>query len=123
DGFHADGGRFDPATNTWTALPASGAPSARGAHSAVWTGTEMIIWGGAAGADIGSGSRWNPTTGTWRPVSDFNAPFARRFYVAAWTGTEAISRRLRGLRQPRAPQRRAVCSRVHVRRRRAAIES
>jgi N-acetylneuraminic acid mutarotase len=88
DGFHADGGRFNPATNTWTDLPSTGAPSPRGAHSAVWTGTEMIIWGGASGADMGSGSRWNPTTGAWHPVSDFNSPSARRFHVAAWTGTD-----------------------------------
>jgi hypothetical protein len=71
-------------------LPATGAPSARGAHSAVWTGAEMIIWGGASAGELRSGSRWNPTNGTWRTVGDFNAPSARRFHVAAWTGAEMI---------------------------------
>lgn len=89
-GFHADGGRFKPSTNTWTSLPATGAPIARGAHSAVWTGAEMIIWGGASGGDLQSGARWKPTNGTWKTVTDFNAPGARRFAVAAWTGTEMI---------------------------------
>ena len=89
-GFHDDGGRFNPATNTWTNLPATGAPSARSAHSAVWTGAEMIIWGGASAGDLRSGSRWSPITGTWHTVSDFNAPDSRRFHVAAWTGTEMI---------------------------------
>jgi N-acetylneuraminic acid mutarotase len=89
-GFQADGGRFNPATNTWIRLPATGAPSARSAHSAIWTGAEMIIWSGAAGGDLRSGSRWSPTTGTWQTVSDFNAPGPRRFQVAAWTGAEMI---------------------------------
>jgi hypothetical protein len=89
-GFHADGGRFNPATNTWTTLSATGAPSARGAHSAIWTGTEMIIWGGARGGDLRSGSRWSPMTGTWKTVSDFNAPDSRRFQVAVWTGAEML---------------------------------
>ena len=31
---------------TWTATSTTNAPSARAGHSAVWTGTEMIVWGG-----------------------------------------------------------------------------
>lgn len=43
--LYADGASFDPATNTWSALPASGlAP--RFSASVVWTGTRAIIWGG-----------------------------------------------------------------------------
>ena len=41
-----DGGCYDPAANTWTLLPATGAPPARYFHSAVWDGNEMLIWGG-----------------------------------------------------------------------------
>ncbi len=40
------GGRYDPATDTWTATATGGAPPARYDHTAVWTGTEMIVWGG-----------------------------------------------------------------------------
>jgi N-acetylneuraminic acid mutarotase len=41
-----DGGRYNPAANTWTALPVAGTPAARDAHTAVWTGSDMIIFGG-----------------------------------------------------------------------------
>lgn len=32
--------------DTWTATTSTGAPAPRGFHSAVWTGAEMIVWGG-----------------------------------------------------------------------------
>ena len=44
-GYFNDGGRYNPAANSWTALPTTGAPAAR-EHTAVWTGSEMIVWGG-----------------------------------------------------------------------------
>ena len=40
-----DGKRYDPATDSWTDLEESGL-AARTGHSAVWTGSEMILWGG-----------------------------------------------------------------------------
>ncbi|HEX8947660.1 MAG TPA: hypothetical protein VF790_01790, partial [Dissulfurispiraceae bacterium] len=43
------GGRYTPSTDAWAALPTVNAPSARVAHTAVWTGTEMIVWGGVDG--------------------------------------------------------------------------
>src|SRR5436190_2404649 len=45
--------------DTWTAT--NGAPSARGGQTAVWTGTEMIIWGSGWHGDT-SGGRYNPST-------------------------------------------------------------
>jgi hypothetical protein len=36
----------DPTTNTWTATTTGNAPTARVGHTAVWTGSEMIVWGG-----------------------------------------------------------------------------
>src|SRR5438046_851208 len=44
--FYNDGGVYDPAANSWGAIPTNGAPGPRFAHTAVWTGTEMIVWGG-----------------------------------------------------------------------------
>jgi hypothetical protein len=51
DGVYPDyitnsGGRYDPATDTWTPTSIAGAPTAREAHTAVWAGSEMIVWGG-----------------------------------------------------------------------------
>ena len=40
------GGRYDPGTDTWTATSMTNAPTARDYHTAVWTGREMIVWGG-----------------------------------------------------------------------------
>src|SRR5438093_5351323 len=33
--------------NTWTATGTTNAPDARDSHTAVWTGSEMIVWGGS----------------------------------------------------------------------------
>jgi hypothetical protein len=40
------GGRYNPGTNTWTATTTTNAPSGRRGHTAVWTRSEMIVWGG-----------------------------------------------------------------------------
>jgi hypothetical protein len=40
------GGRYNPTTDTWLATSITGAPSGVYLHTGVWTGTEMIVWGG-----------------------------------------------------------------------------
>jgi len=40
------GGRYNPGTDSWTATSTTNAPTARTYHTAVWTGSEMIVWGG-----------------------------------------------------------------------------
>jgi len=40
------GGRYDATTDTWRPVSAKSAPSSAGGHSAIWTGEEMIVWGG-----------------------------------------------------------------------------
>jgi hypothetical protein len=40
------GGRYDVGTDSWTATSTASAPFARYDHTAVWTGDEMIVWGG-----------------------------------------------------------------------------
>ena len=40
------GGRYNPNTDSWTATSTTNAPSSRVPHTAVWTGSEMIVWGG-----------------------------------------------------------------------------
>ena len=89
------GGRFDPATASWTPTSVGGAPLPRTAHTAVWTGTEMIVWGGG-GAPNGStlqfdtGARYNPATDTWIDMTLVDAPVGRAHHRAVWTGKHLI---------------------------------
>src|SRR5436190_24398517 len=86
------GGRYNPLTNTWTATSTTSAPTARYGHTAVWTGSEMIVCGGTDGAGtyFNTGGRYNPLTNTWTATSTTNAPAARAFHSAVWTGSEMI---------------------------------
>ena len=45
--------------DTWTATTTANAPVGRIAHTAVWTGSEMIVWGGGSG---------NPLIEHWREI-------------------------------------------------------
>ena len=87
-----DGGRYDPATDTWSWIPSSAlSPTARTEHTAVWTGTEMIVWGGRTAAGrLMTGARYAPATGTWTKISDTGAPTSRSGHTAVWAGTEMI---------------------------------
>jgi N-acetylneuraminic acid mutarotase len=87
-----DGGRYNPASGTWTAVTTTGAPTARLFHTAVWTGTEMILWGGNDYSVnyFNDGGRYNPVAGTWTAVAATGAPMARDQHTAVWTGTEMI---------------------------------
>ena len=77
--------------DTWTATSTINAPTARDKHTAVWTGSEMIVWGGANGfGDLNTGGRYNPSTDTWTATSTTNAPSARESHRAIWTGSEMI---------------------------------
>src|SRR5437762_953420 len=67
------------------------APGARAAHSAVWTGREMIVWGGSIdGAFLNTGGRYVPATDIWQPTSVNDAPSRRWFHAAVWTGPEML---------------------------------
>ena len=77
-----------PCTDQWGATTTTNAPEARQLHTAVWTGTEMIVWGG--GVVPNTGGRYNPATNSWTATSTTNAPTARELHTAVWTGTEMI---------------------------------
>ena len=57
----------------------TGAPSARVGHTAVWTGTEMLVW---AGWDS-TGARYNPATDLWVELPKPVPPVAGGFGVPA----------------------------------------
>ena len=56
-----------PCTNDmWTATSTTNTPAGRFLHTAVWTGSEMIVWGGlGAGGQLNTGGRYNPSTDSW----------------------------------------------------------
>ncbi len=87
----ATGGRYDPATDTWTPVSTSVAPRARSGHVAVWTGKEMIVWGGYDGGSILlSGGRYDPAADKWSPTSTDLAPANAGELRGIWTGSELI---------------------------------
>lgn len=93
----SDGARYDPRSGSWRPISSQGAPDPREDHSAVWTGSEMIVWGGVVhryGDDdaelvqLASGGRYDPATDTWRPMTLSAAPTPREDHVAVWIGSE-----------------------------------
>jgi N-acetylneuraminic acid mutarotase len=85
------GGRYNPNTDSWTATGTATAPTARELHTAVWTGSEMIIWGGFDGSNgVNTGGRYNPSTDSWTATSTANTLAGRYTHTAVWTGSEMI---------------------------------
>src|SRR5262249_45199183 len=70
-GAYQDGSRYDPLTDTWSLISRVNAPNGRFWHTAVWTGTEMIVWGGwdVNLSDVNDGGRYDPASDSWRSVS------------------------------------------------------
>ena len=90
-GYLNNGGRYHPGTDTWTATSTSSAPSGRSFHTAVWSGSEMIVWGGGIPSTIvNTGGRYNPSTDSWTATSTINAPSPRGVHTAVWIGSEMI---------------------------------
>ena len=77
--------------DTWTPTSVTDVPAGRTYHTAVWTGSEMIVWGGIDLAGyFNTGGRYNPSTDSWTATTTANAPDAREIHTAVWTGTEMI---------------------------------
>lgn len=87
------GCRYNPDSDTWTSMSTNGAPSGRYRHQAVWTGRQMIVWGGLDGENhpLGDGSLYDPVLDVWKPLSVRDAPSPRfADEPATWTGSEMI---------------------------------
>ncbi|OLB00334.1 MAG: hypothetical protein AUH08_08970 [Verrucomicrobia bacterium 13_2_20CM_54_12] len=85
------GGRYDPTADSWVASDLGNVPSARVYHTAVWSGSEMVVWGGLEDVfALNSGARYNPSTDSWTSTSTTNVPIARWGHTAIWTGNQMI---------------------------------
>ena len=95
-----DGAAFNLANGTWRVI-APAPIRGREQFPAVWTGTEMIVWGGFFGEDqlpTHDGAAYNPTTDTWRtlptPLFSIATPLSvgegANVLRMVWTGTEAV---------------------------------
>jgi hypothetical protein len=86
--WHGDsrnGARYNPATNIWTALPVTNAPSQRYGHTMIWDGTRIIIWGGqSTGESLNTGAMYNTATNTWTTMNTVGAPTARFNHTTVW---------------------------------------
>jgi hypothetical protein len=95
----ADGWAYTPDTDTWTPITPAPMPGTTRPY-ATWTGTEMIIWGGAYGRDVGEtstrGAGYDPVTDTWRTIADLPSDAIPDVlsdpepWWSVWTGTESI---------------------------------
>jgi hypothetical protein len=93
--FHAEGWLFDPVSQRWHEIAPSPL-SGRSGTAAVWTGREVILWGGYDGRGVadgetafGDGAAYDPTTDRWRLLP--TAPISARPPAATvWTGSEMI---------------------------------
>ena len=91
DPFYQRARIYDPVTDIWSMSSQNASLSPAWFPSAVWTGTEMIVWGGQIGSEtLDEGARYNPLTDTWQPTSLTGVPEARANHTAVWTGAEMI---------------------------------
>jgi N-acetylneuraminic acid mutarotase len=85
------GARYDPFFDTWTPTSTIGAPASRQEHTAVWTGSTMIVWGGERPFEIlGTGGQYDPISDTWTATGTASAPTARFLHVGQWTGSRML---------------------------------
>jgi hypothetical protein len=81
----ATGAAYDPKTRTWTPISTQGAPSPRHSHTAVWTGTKMLVWGGYGAMEPAmDGGIYDPATDSWEPMSTTGQPTPRYAFTGVW---------------------------------------
>ncbi len=85
------GARYRTGGNEWISISTNTFYKVqRSSHTAVWTGSEMIVWGGLPPVNRSTGELYDPSTDTWVPVSTTGAPEIGNFHTAVWTGSEMI---------------------------------
>ena len=89
--YLGNGGCYDPVSNSWMTMTATGAPTARYTHTAIDAGGKLCVWGGrTANTPIFSndGGCWDPLLNSWSPITTVNAPAAREGHTAVWVSNK-----------------------------------
>ena len=83
---------YDPLTDSWAGTSNEHVPDSGPGGLAVWTGTEMLFWGGgnSQGNLVSSGGRYDPQNDIWRPMNVTGAPSPRAGATAVWTGSRMV---------------------------------
>jgi len=86
------GAQYDPASDAWTPISMTGAPSPRFGHTFLWDGREAIVWGGESDSSSGlnTGGRYDPIADAWIATTSIGAPAGRWSHSAVWTGHEMV---------------------------------
>jgi N-acetylneuraminic acid mutarotase len=88
------GALYDALANNWTAVQTDAStPSPRVLATAVWTGSQVVVWGGGDAnntVDYNDGALYDPATGNWSPMSTVGAPSPRRAAYAVYTGNRVL---------------------------------
>jgi N-acetylneuraminic acid mutarotase len=105
--YHNTGAIYDPAQDAWRAMSTAGAPSARMAHEACWTGTQLLVWGGRDGMNpLASGGLYSMSHDAWSPMPNESGLAAVGDHSITWTGERALF--WGGARQREEPRFRAA---------------
>lgn len=97
--YPAIGGIFDPEdgpNGSWTSM-AESPINGRKAFAMVWTGSEVIVFGGDRSTLVSDGALYNPDTDTWRTMNTTGAPkysgtysYTTPINSAVWTGSTML---------------------------------
>jgi hypothetical protein len=81
-----DGAIYSPGSDSWAMMPA-GPLAARNSHVVVWSGTDVVIWGGRQGdKDFQrDGARYDPSGKTWTSLPAIPSAWADRL-ASPWLG-------------------------------------
>ncbi len=76
---------------TWMKLASLGAPSPRVDHSANWTGTEMLIFGGETSLGVtNTGYAYDILKDSWRSLTTKGGVTPRTKHTSEWTGSQLV---------------------------------
>lgn len=94
-GFSPTGARYDLEREVWRPMATEGSPPPREGGKAIWTGSQVIVWGASSCdscSNSGQGARYDPTTDRWSPLPDFEDFYGYSIdaNILAWTGQKII---------------------------------